>query len=127
MIVVDVQPNLPAARVPYGDARLGVMVARRAWPASPCNGHEQVVETRKPPALQGMPVSRPGYRFVGIADLHGQRCLIWIMPRMDRATTCTTVVHEAGHWAGLEHTDADRFPVMGEAYAGTFPGCAVPS
>lgn len=124
MIPVDVLPNLPAARVPYGDARLGVLVARRAWPASPCNGHEQVTTSWRLPDFQGMPAAAPGWRIDGVADLAGHRCRIWVREDLSRAETCSDVVHEAGHWAGLEHTDADRFPIMA-ADPPIYPGCGV--
>jgi hypothetical protein len=72
-----------------------------------------------------MPTAAAGTVFVGLADLNGRRCLIWIRAGLDRETTCATVVHEAGHWAGAEHSDAARFPVMA-AQDGAYPGCRVP-
>lgn len=102
--MVTVAPDLAPARIPYGDAYLGVLVARRQWPTSPCVGHEQVLVARTPPpAVDGDP--RPVNRMlIGRAYLGGQRCLIWIRPGMSRTLTCTTVVHELGHWDDQDHT-----------------------
>lgn len=125
MIPVPVNADLPAARVPFGSARLGVLVARRAWPQSPCNGHEQVMVGWDIPKWRDMPAPAKGTVIVGLANLAGRNCLIWIHAGMQRSATCSTVVHEAGHWAGMEHADADRFPVMA-AVDGDYPGCEVP-
>lgn len=126
-LAVNVLPNLPAARVPYGDARLGVLVARRAWPQNPCNGHEQVQAAWDAPAwtqdLQG-PMRAAGMTLLGAANLAGQRCLIWITPRQDRTTTCKLVVHEMGHWDGQEHTD--RGPMATDMMNNDYAPCAVP-
>lgn len=104
MIAVTVQPNLPPAHVPYGDLRLGVLVARAAYPTNPCNGHEQVSTSSTPPAW-ARETSRVAaarhWTLLGAADLAGERCLIWVRTHEDRALTCKLVMHEEGHWNGL--------------------------
>jgi hypothetical protein len=111
VIAVTVQPDLPAARVPYGDARLGVLVARYQLPAdAPCRGHEQVQWTSSPPSWAGAQ-RYPDSMLLGAADLAGQRCLIWIRRGLDRATTCKVAVHELDHWDGATDNEPGQ-PVM---------------
>jgi hypothetical protein len=124
VIAVTVQPDLPAARVPYGDARLGVLVARREFPANPCNGHEQVQLTARPPAwTRGV----EQVNLYGAADLAGQRCLIWVRSHLDRATTCKLVAHEENHWNGASDNDGTALMAEGGAvvYDGDRPGHAL--
>jgi hypothetical protein len=110
VIAVTVQPDLPAARVPFGDARLGVLVARYQLPDSPCRGHEQVQWTTSPPTWAGAQRYADS-TLLGAADLAGQRCLIWIRRGLDRATTCKVAVHELDHWDGADDDEPGQ-PVM---------------
>lgn len=126
MIAVTVQHDLPAARVPYGDARLGVLVARYQLPGAPCSGHEQVQTSRRSPRW-----ARDGRHddptLLGAADLAGQRCLIWVRGHLDRATTCKVTVHELMHWDGYADNEPG-LPIMREGggvfYDGDQPGVA---
>jgi hypothetical protein len=115
--------DLPPARVPYGDVRLGVLVARQVWPGNPCTGHEQVMLTRRRPAAADGASVEQSSTAVGFADLAGQRCLIWIRPGMSRAQTCKTVVHELGHWDGQVHASAG---IMAPTMDPVFGPCEVP-
>jgi hypothetical protein len=110
VIAVTVQANLPAARVPMGDVRLGVLVARRQLPGAPCSGHEQVQQTVRPPAWTKAQHDVDSM-LLGAADLAGHRCLIWIRSGLDRATTCKVVVHELDHWTGAADNEPGQ-PVM---------------
>lgn len=126
MIAVDVQPNLPA-RIPYGDVRLGVLVARRQWPASPCNGHEQVQYGWTVPRWAReaeQAVRADGRQLMGAANLDGRRCLIWISSAATRSDVCKLAVHELGHWAGEEHTD--RGPMAVDLLDDDYTPCNVP-
>lgn len=97
--------DLPPARVPFGDAYLGALVARHQWPDSPCNGHEQItVSAAQPADPEGAPAGA-GKWYVGIAYLAEQRCRVWIRADLGRALTCRAVVHELGHLAGHGHEE----------------------
>lgn len=105
MIAVTVQPNLPPARIPYGDVRLGVLVARREFPTNPCIGHEQVQVSNRAPRWVRDAFGGRDILVLGAADLAGQRCLIWVSGALDRATTCKVTAHELNHWNGAEDND----------------------
>lgn len=116
-----VASDLPPARVPYGDARLGVLVARRVWSGNPCTGHEQVMVSWRRPAWARAVAE--GRATIGFADLAGRRCLIWVSAGMQRSATCTVVVHELGHWDGQQHTATG---VMAPMLDVDYPPCRVP-
>jgi hypothetical protein len=125
MIPVDVAPVLPAAHIPYGAARLGVLVARRVWPGNPCIGHEQVQASWIAPKwTRRAATALDGAALVGAADLAGRKCLIWVDSAYDDASVCEAVVHELGHWDGQEHS---AHGVMQAEDADRYPPCEVPS
>jgi hypothetical protein len=94
------------AQTPATDAaRLAqfLPIARAAWPASPCEGRENVhlagdaLLRAEAPAVAG-----PGEALNGLAT--PETCEVWLASGMDARTFCTVLVHELGHLAGRAHT-----------------------
>ena len=85
-------------------------IARDRWPDSPCLYQERV-------------------RFAELEDdVLGQafphRCAVRMARRLGDYEFCTTLVHEFGHLAGLEHNDTDPFDIMWPAPVEVdFPAC----
>jgi hypothetical protein len=76
------------------EARLGwfLPIARAAWPASPCAGHETIhlhAATLDTPSA-GAPLGLDGLA-------QPVTCEVWLRPGMDPERFCETLVHEEGH------------------------------
>lgn len=76
-------------------------IARAAWPDSPCLDRE-TVHLNADDALALLDTT-DGVHAVGRAD--PETCEVWIAGHLDPAVMCSTLVHELGHLAGMQHTN----------------------
>jgi hypothetical protein len=106
---------VPAAAQADPNVDRGVQIARSKWPDSPCAGREQIDVT-------GPLFTDDGSPAFGLA--HPDECRAEIVGTMSPSMLCRTTVHELGHLAGLDHTDAPG-DVMNPASVAV-PGCPVP-
>lgn len=103
--VVSAFAGAAVARADTDGARLGWFepVARAAWPASPCAGHE-FVHLHADAFMAAVAAQVPGSPGIdGLADMSGP-CEIWIRSGLDADRFCVVLVHEFGHLSGRQHT-----------------------
>lgn len=92
-----------AAPAPDGSKLAAYLpIARAAWPASPCAGHE-VVHVNADRWLAAQAVRRHSLPMAGYSS--AATCTTWIASRLGRRVFCDTLTHELGHLAGYGHTD----------------------